>query len=64
MRRGVPPSLQDRLMTKCEAAKELACSESHVEELIRREELRTMKYLKRTFVVRASVKEYLDGVIG
>jgi hypothetical protein len=59
MRRGVPPALEDRLMTREQAATALASSLSHVKELIRTNELRTVKYLKRTFVVKASVTEYL-----
>jgi hypothetical protein len=59
MKRGVPPALEDRLMTREQAAIALASSLSHVKELIRTSELRTVKYLKRTFVVKASVDEYL-----
>ncbi len=62
MKRGVPPTLEDRLMTKEQAAVALAASESHVKELIRTGELRTVKYLKRTFVVKASVDEYLAEI--
>ena len=61
-KKGVPPSLKDRLMTREDAAVYLACSLSHVKELIRTDELRTMTYLKQSFVVKASADEYLRQI--